>query len=1254
MSAVSAVRSLPISRLAVASVTLLVAATAVIAGAAPATASAATSALPTLNWPPPQPVWYDPLLQVSEIVANSPNAGGTDAFEYVEVRNATDAPLAWDDFTVRYIYPLVDHTEISSVAWPTLTPGAVIEPGGTLVLWVRNAGSAGKTAQDFNEAYGTSLVRGKTLVDIEGSGLANSVMRGIEVSSRAGVQVSRAFYNEDGAPDATVTSGVQFGSVTAEGAVQPRLGLKAPSPGAFSAAQSDAPLMEAPAAGTEPRILDEAPSTFTPGTAITLDAWITDDALVHGVQAELETDLDPLTTYDLVVDELGMYGLDLGRADTVGRSELKYRFLATDGFTTVEGPLHTLHDAAVGSALRIGGGHGAQPIVDMLAEVTPARLTREDGDDVTGTALMVAGGDTFPPVHELSIDGERVDGTPELEHEPIFAFDATLTNPYFRNGVVVNGDTLAVFDEGFFGDTRIVEASVPLSAVNPGEDFSVRIYSGTKAAPMIDPNEVNDDFVASNVRLALPDGRVLRPLNIADPTEWIDIGDNAGAADYLEATFRVPDDAFTALAYEWDTTAAADGEHLFTATDGTHDAALRVNVDNTGPEVVPSLASGSEVRGDMTLDADVSDGGAGLATVSATLDGAAVRLPYAVSSLTAGPGDHLAVITATDHLGNATEVPVSYSIPAEKPTVASAWPNDGRAVGASTTVAAVVNDASGDDLDVTIARGEALALGDDVAVSVGAATDALAVERTEARAITAAEATAMGSLDGRTVETGSDGKLPYILIDATLAADSAGQAHIKWDGSANANAKVLLYVLDPATAEWVEADRYVTAAADSTQASADAAHGFSLEATVAVDTYAPEGRLLALVQHSEGFAGDNLSAREDAADLNHPEDTPRSQYDFTLAWESDTQYYNASADIYDRQTSIHDYLLREREDLNLQYMVHTGDIVDWAEEQAQWERADPAYRKLDEAGLPYGVLAGNHDVNQRTNDYTEFSKLFGDARFAQNPWFGGSLQDNRGHYDLITAGGIDFLFLYMGWGAGDEQIDWMNEVLAQYPERVAMISLHEYMLTTGGLGPLPQRIFDEVVATNPNVQFVLSGHYHDAFTRLDSFDDDGDGENDRTVTSMLFDYQDLPHGGDGYLRLLHFDSESQTISVRTYSDYMRDYNAVNEVLDAGSQEFVIPYARAGIEAPRKVLVTDAISVDVLGDEVIARFEAVAAGSVVETQWQPGDGASSWYLRAVDPYGAEVVTDVREIEAQAAADEPYTVARAQPGVVAPQP
>ena len=123
-------------------------------------------------------------------------------------------------------------------------------------------------------------------------------------------------------------------------------------------------------------------------------------------------------------------------------------------------------------------------------------------------------------------------------------------------------------------------------------------------------------------------------------------------------------------------------------------------------------------------------------------------------------------------------------------------------------------------------------------------------------------------------------------------------------------------------------------------------------------------------------------------------------------------------------------------------MFHDGDIIDDEPLIPEWENADAAYRMLDDARLPYGVLAGNHDVGHLSGDYTNFSKYFGESRYNQNPWYGGSYKDNRGHYDLITVDGIDFIMVYMGWGVGDEEIAWMNQVLAQYPERKAILNFH--------------------------------------------------------------------------------------------------------------------------------------------------------------------------------------------------------------------
>src|SRR5699024_1217193 len=212
-------------------------------------------------------------------------------------------------------------------------------------------------------------------------------------------------------------------------------------------------------------------------------------------------------------------------------------------------------------------------------------------------------------------------------------------------------------------------------------------------------------------------------------------------------------------------------------------------------------------------------------------------------------------------------------------------------------------------------------------------------------------------------------------------------------------------------------------------------------------------------------------------------------------------------------------------------------------------------------------------------------------------------------------------------------------VLAMHPGRVAIINLHEFMLTSGGLGPIPQRILDEVAATNPTVPMIMSGHYHDAFQRTDSFDDDGDGVAERTVTSMLFDYQGLPEGGQGFLRLLHFDNEGEKMMVRTYSPSLGQYNSDEPSLMGPAedpwmyQEFDLPYAQLGIEPEGRTLASDSFSVDFLTSKEIGSVSDVASGDTGSVVWEDVPaGRHSWYVRTEDPFGGVEISPAQSFTA----------------------
>ncbi|MEE6295664.1 lamin tail domain-containing protein [Georgenia wangjunii] len=1167
-------------------------------------------------------------LLLTELVVDSTNVGASDGYEFIELYNTTTEPIDYADYQIRYLYP----DSGSSALWPATPEDAVVAPGGTLVLWIKNGPNNDLTRADFNAFYGTAVPEAQIL-EITAGGMANGSARGIEVMTDTGVTVNHGFYNMAGVRDVQTNQGLTYAVDPADFALQRLLGSRPATPGAVDADQVPTELTAMTADATAPVVADTTPATIDPSGDFTVSATITDDTLVRSVTLELRSDVeDAPRTVNLLRGDADGFAHTIGAVDLIGKAYYEYRFVVSDGT-----------NVTATDVVRV-------PVEGVNAD--PVRLSVSDGDVLAGTATVSAAGDDFPSGISLAIDGtERTPTTAQLESAPVFAVEVTATDDRFRNAVVMPGDgetvndqcasgeVLTIFERGTYAGVETVTAPVPLGYLEQGADLTVLVSSGTKAWPCEDDDENNDDFSISNPRLILPDGRTLTPAGYTGGS--LSMGDsNDGQYDNYPAVFTIPDDAYVAVGYAWDTTEAADGEHTVTATDGEFTATAAVVVDNTAPVITSRVSAdrteGERLQGAITLDAEVTDATTEVADVLATLDGTPVELPYVTSSTDLAVGGHTFVVTATDAAGNTAELVEAFEVPEENPSVELLAPEDGASVEApALELSARVTDPTGDDLDVVFREAYAYDPTDAaVTARSGETRDALAPERDGAD-LDDAQLAALAGIDGESVDVSSADALPYQAFDVAVPADAGDGAsvRVRWDGTANEAAKVLLYVWNTHLGAWEEVDRHLTDG-----------EAFTLEADVPAADHLTDGTARFLVQHSEGYAGEDLSTRESVVEPAHPLDTPRSEYDFTLAWESDTQYYNE--EFYDHQLNIHRYLLDQRADINLQYLFHTGDIVDNFDQPYQWANADPAYRMLDEAGLPYGVLAGNHDVGNFDSDYTEYSRYFGEARFAGNPWYGGSYKDNRGHFDLITAGGIDFIVVSMGWDPGDAEIAWMNTVLAEYPERVAIINLHEYLLTTGGLGPIPQRIQDEVVATNANVSMVMSGHYHDAYTRYDSFDDDGDGVDDRTVTQMLFDYQGLPEGGLGFLRLMQFDNEDEEIRVRTYSPSLEVYNSDDPSLDLENQDFVISYETAGIVNRVKELSGDAFRAEVLtdaelgagagaGDDdseagVVGRVEGVPSGSEVSVSWTPADGTYGWYVTATDAFGGEADSEVWEV------------------------
>jgi hypothetical protein len=199
----------------------------------------------------------------------------------------------------------------------------------------------------------------------------------------------------------------------------------------------------------------------------------------------------------------------------------------------------------------------------------------------------------------------------------------------------------------------------------------------------------------------------------------------------------------------------------------------------------------------------------------------------------------------------------------------------------------------------------------------------------------------------------------------------------------------------------------------------------------------------------------------------------------------------------------------------------------------------------------------------------------------------------------------------------------MNRVIAEHPNRIAVLALHDYLRPDGTRSATGNKVFEEVVVPNRNVAMVLSGHYTGSSLRADELDDDGDGVADRKVFQMLNDYQGIDYGGLGYLKLLHFDKDDGRVYVNTYSPTLDDYNYYEE---PGKDEFTLSMDLT----PRlKRVATDTFVVMVYTDRMIGSVERIASGETAAVRWSglEGERRYDWYALAEDEYGGRSVSDV---------------------------
>jgi len=1169
-----------------------------------------------------------PVLLVTELVPNTANVPGTstDAYEYIEVYNNSDQPVNFKNYKIYYRYP--DKGPGADVEWSSVNPDFKIQPQQSVVFWIKNSANTAYTEHDFNQFYKTNLIPGETLQTIQSDGMANSGRRAVVIKTNTGKEVSAAYYDADlmyeggtKGDETKENKAIVFGYPVNGSAVMIKAasGQDAPSPGSVTAAQVPAEPVHVEA--------DTVPPTVTDVTGVTeadqskgleIKADVKDDHEVTSVEVFVRSDKQPNFTGHRLTEDFNdmLYRYKLSSAELIGRKYIEYYFVASDGMNETKSAI---------AKVDVAGGVSDAPL----------RLNVKDQEILKGVRTIKGTAEAGKAVDvELSIDGTKVpDGSTfaGLEHDAYFVFDAVNVDYYFKNAVTMGPPELE--DKSIlytFMDpiTSYTTLSFPISADRlAAGDNVIYIRAGSKTSPFDKrPEENKDDFEIKNVRLLLADGTEIWDPAYAEKEKQIKMGDSAGKSESIGFHFDLKPEHLKAKAYAWDTSTVPDGAHRVTVSDGKEQITSNVIVDNTAPTIRPTVEEGKEYRGEFVIDAEIKDALAGVDKVTVNLDGKPVELPYRTSSGAMKGGTHTLSIQAADKAGNISEKTVNFNVPDENPLPPQlVSPKQGQTdVGAEANLTVKVQDPNQDPMNVTFYKGfkydGSRAEGFTGYMNASATEPPKEMAPAGEKAMNAEDYEKIGALDGKYLVNDSVEQFPYQRFEVKLDPSVKGtdRVEINWKGKSLAGRKVSLYAWSPTQGKWVQLDQVIAGKDD-----------FELNAVVQAGEYANGQAIDVLVQ-------DEIAVQA-ASGGSKPEPESQDPYDFSFVWMSDTQYYSQSyPQIYQK---IVNWIVDQKDKMNIKYVIHTGDVVDKSYQEYQWIEADKDMKVLEDARIPYGVLAGNHDVDHQNNDYTKFKQYFGEDRFKDNQVFGGSYDNNRGHYDLVSSNGNDFIIVYMGWGLGDKEIEWMNEVVSKYPERKAILCLHEYLLVSNNRAPIADQIFEKVVKPNKNVIAALSGHYHDAELKVDQLDDNGDGIPDRSVYQMLADYQGAPEGGLGYIRLMQFDMKNNKLHIKTYSPYLDDYNYYDPETDKGKDEFSLDL---GLEPAAKRVATDYFGVKVYTDQQIGAQPNVPSGTETSVSWKglPSNSYQQWYAKAEDGHSGSVLSDIWGFDTGAATGVPH--------------
>lgn len=242
-------------------------------------------------------------------------------------------------------------------------------------------------------------------------------------------------------------------------------------------------------------------------------------------------------------------------------------------------------------------------------------------------------------------------------------------------------------------------------------------------------------------------------------------------------------------------------------------------------------------------------------------------------------------------------------------------------------------------------------------------------------------------------------------------------------------------------------------------------------------------------------------------------------------------------------------------------VIHLGDVVEHPNKEIEWNVAKEAMKILDDAGIYYSILAGNHDIaGKYSKDRRDREQPDNETKPAEEPF----LKANRFNPDelknplrvevdetkfntayVFEAEGNKYLVLAMHWRTSEKSRKWASDLLKsdKYKEMPTILTSHEIldinrqeddMSKNGIMTPHGEKLWNELINENDQIFMTINGHNHGAarLTKTNKYGHD--------VHMIMTNYQAEYNGGNGLLRFAEFDIPNNTVRMMTMSPYVKN------------------------------------------------------------------------------------------------------------------